>query len=448
MSVMSVQVFEYGYVCANLDVNVPNGVTVISKRAYQYLSRLSLSEAAEAKSLRLKSIGSVKAIQFLNYVGVLVTPDGTYIEVLPKVTKHSLHENAVDDSRRALLKMLKSLGAFRHIQSNNADLKQQKMPLLEVFIGQFLSSVNELVKKGLKRDYQLQSDNLLFLKGKLRPSEQLKHNLVNKHRFAVEYDEYVTDTIPNRLVKTALQVVLKLTRSARHQRLARELEFVFADVGLVKIRATERVNVIINRGMEHYASPVAWSEIILRGMSPLSMQGDAQAFSLLFPLESVFESYVEYVLRTTLPDHLLVKGQLQSMHLVAYEQKQMFKLKPDIAIYKNDNIALLLDTKWKLIDASKGNGTDKFMLSQQDFYQMHAYGHQYLNGVGELVLIYPVNEKFKTPLPSAFHFSSTLRLWVVPFDIHHLTSDSSRLMLTPELIRILNTVQQMSREAG
>ncbi|MEQ3645337.1 McrC family protein [Alteromonas sp.] len=431
------QVFEFGYVCSVRSGRTIPNVSAIPDKAYQYLRHLSLCDDDESKLLRLRSVGGVEAIQFLNYVGVIVTPDGFHIEILPKVIKHAEHNDAILDSRRSLLNMLRALGMYRHIQTDAAHLEKQKMPLLEIFIRQFLSSVNQLVKRGIKRDYQPQSDNLFYLKGKLNINTQLKHNLVQQHRFCVDYDEYVPDITVNRLIKAALQKVLLMTRSAHNQRLARELEFVFADVSPISAQVLSKETVNLSRGMEHYKVPVAWSQLILQGMSPLSMRGDAHAFSLMFPLESVFESYVESVLRQTLPQRFTVKGQLQTSHLVTFDAKRMFRLKPDIAIYDGRELKLVLDTKWKLIDASKANGTDKFLLSQQDFYQMHAYGHKYLQGEGDLVLIYPLNDKFTAPLSSAFEFSSSLRLWVVPFDIHHQTNDGDRLKLPSQLIEQL-----------
>lgn len=437
-----VQVFEFGCVCSlSQDRSIAN-VSAIPEKAYQYLRHLSLCEGDEAKLLRLRNVGGVEAIQFRNYVGVIVTPDGFHIEILPKIAKHAAHSNTVADSRHSLLNMLKTLGMYRHIQTDAAHLGKQKMPLLEIFIRQFLSSVNQLVKRGIKRDYQAQSDNLLYLKGKLNINAQLKHNLFQQHRFCVEYDEYVPDITVNRLIKAALKKVLWITRSALNQRLARELEFVFADVSLIPEQSLSKETVDVSRGMEYYTAPVSWSRLILRGMSPLSMHGDAHAFSLMFPLESVFESYVESILRQTLPQPFRVKGQLQTSHLVNFDAKRMFRLKPDLAVYDGSELKLVLDTKWKLIDASKANGTDKFLLSQQDLYQMHAYGHKYLEGEGDLVLIYPLNDKFTAPLKSAFEFSQSLRLWVVPFDIHHETSDKNRLRLPPQLSRMLTNATQ------
>jgi 5-methylcytosine-specific restriction enzyme subunit McrC len=37
---------------------------------------------------------------------------------------------------------------------------------------------------------------------------------------------------------------------------------------------------------------------------------------------------------------------------------------------------------------------NKYDLAQQDFYQMLAYGHKYLESKGEMVLIYPKTREF------------------------------------------------------
>lgn len=77
---------------------------------------------------------------------------------------------------------------------------------------------------------------------------------------------------------------------------------------------------------------------------------------------------------------------------------------------------MVLDTKWKLLDAGRKNGTEKYGLSQADFYQLQAYGLSYLNGVGDVVLVYPKTSTFQQPLP-VFTLPKTpdLQLWVVPF---------------------------------
>jgi 5-methylcytosine-specific restriction enzyme subunit McrC len=111
-----------------------------------------------------------------------------------------------------------------------------------------------------------------------------------------------------------------------------------------------------------------------------------------------------------------LKTQARSFSLVSHQGQNWFRLKPDLLVRESVSNKLVLDTKWKLIDGTRANGTDKYGLAQSDFYQMHAYGQSYLAGGGNLALIYPKTMTFDQPLP-VFEFprSSGLRLWVLPF---------------------------------
>jgi 5-methylcytosine-specific restriction enzyme subunit McrC len=113
--------------------------------------------------------------------------------------------------------------------------------------------------------------------------------------------------------------------------------------------------------------------------------------------------------------------------LVRHREQNWFRLKPDVLIRDADRDRLVLDTKWKLLDSLKANGTEKYGLSQADFYQLQSYGLSYLDGQGDVVLIYPRTAAFDQPLP-VFEFPKTegLRLWVLPFCL------KSRLLSVPE----------------
>lgn len=78
---------------------------------------------------------------------------------------------------------------------------------------------------------------------------------------------------------------------------------------------------------------------------------------------------------------------------------------------------MICDVKWKMID------TEKVTLDQSeaDLYQMLAYGVNYQEGTGDMLLIYPSHSGFTQALPHPYVFShqkeNPLRLWVVPFMI-------------------------------
>jgi 5-methylcytosine-specific restriction enzyme subunit McrC len=290
------------------------------------------------------------------------------------------------------------------------------MPLLEIFIAEFLRSVKYIVKCGMRSDYSNRKENLFALRGKLLLAPHLRQNLCRGDRFFTEHDDFSTDRPENRLLHAALRRALTLSTSQANQQLARELAFVFADIPVSTQQRIDFQRVRLNRGMGHYADALAWSRLILEEASPLTGTGRHRAPSLLFPMEAVFEAFVAKHLAKQLVGPLILKTQARSHHLVRHCEQDWFRLKPDLLIRDTDGEKLVLDTKWKLLDELKGNGTHKYGLSQTDFYQLQAYGLSYLGGSGDVVLIYPRTTTFSQPLP-IFEFPRILglRLWVLPF---------------------------------
>jgi 5-methylcytosine-specific restriction enzyme subunit McrC len=401
----------------------------IEAKTFKYLEDVCVREAGHNnKVLRLGSYNGERVVQLMHHVGVIQVPNGQQVEVLPKIAKRGLGDEGEKlEARKALLNMVKTLEEYKHIESSDALLRKATMPLFEVFIEQFLISVNSLVKRGIKSSYVNQEGNLNYLKGRLNIAKQLRFNSINKHKFYVEYDDFLTDIPENRLLCSSLKKVLTYSKSNKNQKLCRELLFTFNDVPPSSNYKADIGKVIRSRGTNHYDTPLNWARLILDGLTPLSMSGNASAISLLFPMHELFESYVGAVLRNQVASSYTLHEQSKSKYLVNHNGKNWFTLKPDFLIKHDSKPCIVMDTKWKLIDKKKANGTDKYGLSQSDFYQMFAYGQKYLNGTGHMILIYPKSKTFDTPIPYSFDFSDNLKLWILPFDTSTDVEDSNRL---------------------
>ncbi|WAH63899.1 5-methylcytosine restriction system specificity protein McrC [Xanthomonas hortorum] len=129
-------------------------------------------------------------------------------------------------------------------------------------------------------------------------------------------------------------------------------------------------------------------------------------------MEKLFETYVAKHFKKQLPAHLV----LGTHHLVRHGDAQWFQLRPDMVIGRQGIDVLVLDNKWKLLDAGQNTSTGKYGLNKGDFYQLHAYGRSYLGGQGVVALVYPRTDQLDRPLP-VFDFSGSERLqpWVLPF---------------------------------
>jgi 5-methylcytosine-specific restriction enzyme subunit McrC len=385
----------------------------VPPQVFAWLESQCLADDDGAPSwLKVSQRGKLKAIRFANYVGVVRASCGFQIEILPKIGKKS----SADEARARLLEMLQSLAEFRHIKIADAQLATVRMPLLEVFIKQFLGEVSTVVKRGLRSDYIVQEGNLPALRGKLLIGRHLSQNLVRPDRFYSSHDEFCQDRAENRLIHSALRSVLAICKTFENQRLARELCFVFADVPTSKDVKRDINRVQLGRGMGYYAAALEWAKLILAKLSPIVGTGAQQAQSLLFPMEIVFEAYVGKHLARQLQAIFTMDAQSSRHYLVGHREARWFKLKPDLVVRDRHTNRVVLDTKWKLLDATKDNARDKYQLSQGDFYQLYAYGHHYLDANGIIVLIYPKTDAFSLPLP-VFNFpkSAGMRLWVLPF---------------------------------
>ncbi|MEP2774440.1 MAG: McrC family protein [Luteolibacter sp.] len=356
----------------------------------------------------------VHGLQARNYIGTVETPGGTRIEILPKLITDA---DTPEDSRKVVLKMLRRVLRLSTYSWEEGSLAVLKQPLHEFLIGLFLSEVERLVKRGLRSRYVLREDEQTFLRGRLRIDEQLHRRPGSRPRFDIEYHEFLSDRPENRLIHSAVLAVGRWTRSPENQRRARTLRFLLTDIPESENHRRNFQQWSRDRGLVDYRGLEPWCELILAGESPLFLRGAISGLSFLFPMEQLFERYVAAVLRRKLPSGCRLIEQPARHSLVTHMGANWFRLKPDLLLERSDgSCAAVLDTKWKRIDGSLDNGSDKYGLSQSDFYQMAVYGQKYLGGSGEMFLIYPRSPHFLRPLPP-FDLSADLRLWVVPFDL-------------------------------
>lgn len=355
-------------------------------------------------------------LQAQQYVGIVETPDGTTLEILPKIYfgKEEIDDEGMKAVRRSFLQMLRSLRHTPFRQLGEAYLQAAKLPLLEVFIAAFTEATLLLVQNGLQENYTLREANEPYLRGKLIFSDHLKTNLGKPYNFYIAKDDFRKDIAPNRLLRTAIDFLAQRTKSYENRNHLQQLQSFFAAVPRSQNLSTDYQKAEAeNRLFPQYKSPLTWAKIFLRDQSFSHVSGSTKGLSLLFPTARIFEEYVGQQFQRYSETHQ-ISLQDRSHHLLQTNAgKDKFALRPDI-VAENEEEILIFDTKWKLIDPHLPD----FGITQADLYQMFSYGEKYAT-TGKsvkLYLIYPQNPDFKTNLP-AFHFhEERLPLFVSPYD--------------------------------
>jgi 5-methylcytosine-specific restriction enzyme subunit McrC len=380
----------------------------VSESAFDWLCKLnaSFSNAGAA----LVQLENRRLLKLDNYVGVLETPCGTRLEILPK---HFEQEDCIKQSRALLRRMIQASLNLPTREVGAADLQNFDAPLSEWVMGRFLLALDHLIKRGLRFDYQRVEEEQRFLRGQLDVVKQMRQPPGRQHHFQVRHDIYLPDRPENRVLKLALDQVCKTTTDAGNWRLAHELRSVLLEVPTSRDVQQDFKRWSNERLMAHYVPVKPWCELIIKQQTPLAVAGDWHGMSLLFPMERLFERYVAASLGRDLQRDARLQTQSKSKYLCQHKGKNFFQLRPDLLV-RHQQKSWVLDTKWKRLSTSSEE--KNYGLKQSDFYQLFAYGHKYLEGDGELVLIYPRRSVFDTPL-KVFEFGPKLMLWVLPFDM-------------------------------
>lgn len=392
----SVEVREFDTITCNIDYKDDNNFICIAKKDFDDLTSFihefaGTEENADAlEFMRIgyrRNIGEV--ISFKNYVGLLQIRTGFQIQVLPKISFGDDEDEGNEQTKRIFLKMLRSMKDFPSKAFNDASLKVDRMNLYEIFINMYLQEVRQLVKHGIRSSYVRQEDNLKYYKGKLLVGKHVQTNLAHKEQFYVAFEEFHPNRPENRLVKTTLEKLQKLTISAENAKEIRQLLTAFEMVEVSKNYDKDFSKVVLNRNTKDYEMLIPWSRVFLQNRSFTTFSGTTTSKALLFPMESVYESYVAQQMKKVFgPDGWDISSQDRG-HYLFVEPRNQFALRPDIVL-ERDGRTIIMDTKWKrLIDSERKN----YGILQADMYQMYAYSKKY--ETPEIWLLYPVNDEMR-----------------------------------------------------
>ena len=382
------QITEYGSFISGKQVD---GYSTLPEKTFEQLENFVLSnrnketDALELLSLSAKK-GLGKVITAKNYVGIISMNDGTTIEILPKIFSKTSY--SVAQVKKLLVDMLKTLrnSPYKSLQTSQVDI--EKMNIFEVFIRMFLDEVLFIVKRGLKSSYETISENESVFKGKLLFSEQIKHNYAHKEKVYVEYDEFNNNRPENKLIKSTLLYLYRQTTSTKNKNDIKTLLNAFSEVDPSSNYEDDYSKFVPDRNMKDYSTALLWCRVFLMGKSFTSFSGSEIALALLFPMETLFESYIAVQLKKVLGStQYKVSAQDKTYHLFTLPSKK-FLIKPDIMVKrKKDSTIFICDTKWKILSDEKPN----YGIAQGDMYQMYAYQKKY--SAEHITLLYPLTDK-------------------------------------------------------
>lgn len=327
-------------------------------------------------------------VRALNYVGVIQIP-GLTVEILPKISdlewEALAYEGSPDHERaqRNLLYMLAVAGELPFEERLLAHQRLECLPLLEVLITVFGQAVVRELRRGVTRAYVEREENLAFVKGALLHAQNARLNSVRRDRNYVRYDDFLPDTPLNRIIRATCRRLQALPLRQRTQLALHAAALELADVSDVHVTLEMFERVHLDRNTQRFGAILEFCRMVLLRQTAAPSLGGARTFSLLFPMETVFEQFVGCLIRQNARALDLNRAQVRlqsagtSRWLARTEQGQgRFRLRPDVLIHGPDgSVQTVLDTKWKRLKSDAEDS--KNGVSQADVYQLYAYAHRF-----------------------------------------------------------------------
>lgn len=414
------------------------GDTPLGKITFENLWDFILSNRADENADEVMSVhtrGGRRYIKTGRFVGTIQTRDGQIIEVLPKIYRATgQQEEDKDVCRRVFLNMLRHFTDAKARSFQNASLSTKKdFPILEVYISNYINTVEQLLVGGLKKNYTLVAENQKFLKGKLNIGQQITKNVANKVAFAIQYNKYIEDIPQNRLIVSTLHKLLSVSHSNTNKAHISTLLTILADIpSSSNIEGDLRQANTNNRLFASYDMLLKWSSQFLLNRGFTTFSGHYVNQSLLFQAERLFEDFIAYLFKKYASSYNIDAQNTRYFLVDRHNERQMFHLRPDILVESNPDApiheCIIIDTKWKALDSTKPD--KNYLLDIKDMYQLYVYGQKYRLGeskgreidvMPKLVLLYPYSEKFTKELPTFVYDDMEdglgLKLTAIPFNL-------------------------------
>ncbi|MFH8973571.1 McrC family protein [Streptomyces sp. NPDC017890] len=223
--------------------------------------------------------------------------------------------------------------------------------------------IDRALRHGLLQGYRAAEESSLVIRGRITEAEQIRRRFGAMLPVEVVYDEFTIDIAENRVLRTAVERLLRLPgvprdvrRGLLHQR-AR-----LADVTPV-VRGQRMPRWQPTRLNARYQSALRLAEVLLGGGSVEHAPGGLRIDGFLFDMNQLFEDFVTVALREALNGSGLVARLQDSHHL---DEASAIRMRPDFVLYGPDGApCAVADAKYK---AEKRGG-----YPDADLYQMLAY---------------------------------------------------------------------------
>ena len=317
--------------------------------------------------------------------------------------------------------------------SDNAKLYAEKNPFIEVLIREYAESLFEALKRLTPKRYTLREDNLKFLRGKIKFSENQRFNCVNKSRFYCEFDEFSENNILNELFLYVSTCLYNITNNSHTKKILKFVINYYSDIDFKRFDKFKTAKIHLTRSQELFKKSFTLAKIFIEQSSVDLSKNRFENITLLWDMNRLFEEFVfEIMNRNKKEFGCTFSAQLGRFLLIGDNSKKRLT-KVDIMVKKSGR-QTIIDTKYKKL-------TDNTSFANTDIFQVYTYCK--LHGSEHAILLYPQWGDTRPEIPSYYLNTIDDKKCVIEFKTINLKYTDLKKQINnikQELLEILKNV--------
>ena len=325
-------------------------------------------------------------IKTKSWVGVIKYKN-LHLEILPKlISADANNDGEISKAERSIIlkNLIFMLSYTKNLDiktNDNAKLSTEKNPFIEILIREFATSLFESLKRFTPKRYVREEENLNYLKGKIKFSENIRYNCTNQAKFYCEYDEFSENNLLNQLFLFVSTCLYNISNNSYNKKTLKFIINYYSDISFVRFDKFKVRKIKLTRNQELFKKSFNLAKMFVEQTSVDLSKNKFENITLVWDMNKLFEEFIFELIRRKIPE---CKALAQKpKRLLKKENVTRRDTKVDILVQKPE---VIIDTKYKKFK----NFED---ISSADIYQVTTYCllHKY----NRAILLYPQfgNEK-------------------------------------------------------
>jgi len=208
-----------------------------------------------------------------------------------------------------------------------------------------IKGVSLQIKRGLGKEYVLQSESLSSLRGKIDISTSVKQQSMLKKQLVCNYDEFSVNSYMNRIIRTTMDVLVRSGISKDRKKQLRKLLIYFSEVEPLS-RDSINWKLQFNKNNQTYQMLISVCYLILKGLLQTTSDGSTKLMDFLDE-QRMCRLYEKFILEYYRKEHPEIRASASQIPWDTDDDyREMLPVMQSDIMLKKGEKTLVIDAKY------------------------------------------------------------------------------------------------------